>query len=93
MSVRIGIEIGGTKQKIVAGHSDDTIINRCRFSVHPAAGGPAIRARIEEELPKLIATHKPERIGVGFGGPVGVSRGTVAVSHQVEGWSGFALRD
>ncbi|MDP6036526.1 MAG: ROK family protein, partial [Verrucomicrobiota bacterium] len=62
MSVRTGIEIGGTKQQIVVGHSDGTIVDRCRFSVDPDGGGPAIRTRIEEELPRLIATHKPGRI-------------------------------
>ena len=93
MSIRIGIEIGGTKQQIVIGNPQGTIVDRCRFSIDPDGGGLAIRARIEEELPKLIATHKPERIGVGFGGPVDIARGTVAVSHQIEGWSGFPLRD
>ena len=93
MSIRIGIEIGGTKQQIVIGNPQGTIVDRCRFSIDPDGGGLAIRARIEEELPKLIATHKPERIGVGFGGPVDIAKGTVAVSHQIEGWSDFALRD
>ena len=59
----------------------------------PEGGGRVIRDRISEELPKLIVTQKPERIGVGFGGPVDISKGIVAVSHQVEGWSGFPLRD
>ena len=93
MSVRIGIEIGGTKQQIVIGHSDGTIVDRHRFSVDPAGGGPVIRERIAGELPALISKHRPEHIGVGFGGPVDIARGTVAVSHQIEGWSGFPLRD
>ena len=93
MSTRIGIEIGGSKQQIVAGDDEGNIIDRCRFSVDPQGGGPVIRERIAEELPKLIATNKPERIGVGFGGPVDIAKGTVAVSHQIEGWSGFPLRD
>jgi glucokinase len=93
MSLRIGIEIGGTKQQLVAGDTEGNIIDRRRFSVDPEGGGPAIRSRIEEELPALIAEHKPGRIGVGFGGPVDFTKGTVAVSHQVEGWSGFPLRD
>ena len=93
MSIRIGIEIGGTKQQIVAGDVEGNILDRCRFSVDPEGGGLVIRERISEELPKLIATQKPERIGVGFGGPVDFTKGTVAVSHQVEGWSGFPLRD
>ncbi len=93
MSVRTGIEIGGTKQQIVVGHSDGTIVDRCRFSVDPDGGGPVIRERIAEELPTLISKHQPERIGAGFGGPVDIAKGTIAVSHQIEGWSGFALRD
>ncbi len=92
-SLRIGIEIGGTKQQLVAGDANGNIIDRCRFRVDATGGGPAIRERIAEELPKLIAAHKPERIGVGFGGPVDIAKGTVAVSHQVEGWSGFPLRN
>ncbi|SVB87369.1 uncharacterized protein METZ01_LOCUS240223, partial [marine metagenome] len=70
MNARIGIEIGGTKQQIVTGDTEGNIIDRCRFNVNPKDGGPIIRERIAEELPKLIATQKPERIGVGFGGPV-----------------------
>ena len=90
---RIGIEIGGTKQQLVVGDTEGNIIDRCRFSVGPKGGGSVIRERIAEELAKLIAAHKPERIGVGFGGPLDIAKGTVAVSHQVEGWSGFPLRD
>jgi len=90
--LRIGIEIGGTKQQLVVGDAEGNIIDRCRFSVDTEGGGPVIRERIAEELPKLIAAHKPGCIGVGFGGPVDVVTGTVAVSHQVEGWSGFPLR-
>ena len=90
---RIGIEIGGTKQQLVAGDAEGNIIDRRRFSVDPADGGPVIRERIVEELPPLIAGHQPERIGVGFGGPVDIAAGTVAVSHQIEGWSGFPLRE
>ena len=66
--LRIGSEIGGTKQQLVAGDAEGNIIDRCRFSVDSGGGGPVIRERIAEELPALIATHKPERIGVGFGG-------------------------
>ena len=87
---RIGIEIGGTKQQIVVGDAEGRIIDRCRFTVDPAGGGPVIRDRMAEELPSILAEHHPERIGVGFGGPVDIAAGTVAVSHQIEGWSTFS---
>jgi glucokinase len=31
-------------------------------------------------------------VGVGFGGPIDIDTGRVAVSHHVEGWAGFELR-
>ena len=90
---RIGIEIGGTKQQIIAGDNQGNIVDRCRFGMEPNANASDIQKRITEELPKLITAHQPERIGVGFGGPVDISQGKVATSHQIEGWSGFPLRD
>ena len=91
--LRIGIEIGGTKQQIVTGDNQGNVIDRCRFSMEPNANASDIQQRIEEKLAKVIATHQPERIGVGFGGPVDIAQGKVATSHQIEGWSGFPLRD
>ena len=57
---RIGIEIGGTKQQIVVGDAEGRIIDRCRFTVDPAGGGPVIRDRMAEELPPILAEHHPE---------------------------------
>ena len=91
--LRIGIEIGGTKQQIVAGNEQGNIVDRCRFSTDPKANASEIQNRIAEELTKLIATHQPERIGVGFGGPVDIAQGKIATSHQIAGWSGFPLSD
>lgn len=93
MNIRIGIEIGGTKQQLVAGDAEGNIIDRRRFSIDPTGGGAIIRERITDELPAFINEHQPERIGVGFGGPVNVDQGTISTSHQIEGWSGFPLRD
>ena len=90
---RIGIEIGGTKQQIIAGDNQGNIVDRCRFGMEPNANASDIQKRITEELPKLITAHQPERIGVGFGGPVDITQGKVATSYQIEGWSGFPLRD
>ena len=90
---RLGIEIGGTKQQITAGDNQGNIVDRCRFGMEPNANASDIQKRITEELPKLITAHQPERIGVGFGGPVDIAQGKVATSHQIEGWSGFPLRD
>ena len=89
----LGIEIGGTKQQIIAGDNQGNIVDRCRFGMAPNANASDIQKRITEELPKLITAHQPERLGVGFGGPVDIAQGKAATSHQIEGWSGFPLRD
>ncbi len=88
---RLGIEIGGTKLQLVAGEESGRIVARRRLVVDKARGGEGIRAQIAAALPELINEFKPAAIGVGFGGPVDRASGRIAVSHQVEGWSGFDL--
>lgn len=89
----LGVEIGGTKLQVVAGDDNGRILDRRRFTVDRASGAEGIRARIAEGVRDLLPGHAPSAIGVGFGGPVRVREGRIATSHQVEGWSGFALRD
>lgn len=87
----LGIEIGGTKLQLVAGTAAGGIVDRRRFTVDSAAGGQGIRDRIASALPDLIARHRPEAIGVGFGGPVDWRTGRIKCSHQVPGWHDFPL--
>ncbi|MBI2925775.1 MAG: ROK family protein [Verrucomicrobia bacterium] len=89
----LGLEIGGTKLQFVVGDESAKIRGRRRFTVERAGGGEAIRRQIQATLPELLAATKPRALAVGFGGPVDRATGTIAVSHQIEGWSGFALRD
>jgi len=89
----LGIEIGGTKLQLVVGDESANIVTRCRLNVERSAKADAIRAQIEQSLPELIGAHKISAVGVGFGGPVDWRSGKIARSHQIEGWSGFALGD
>ncbi len=41
----------------------------------------------------MLSPHDVRGIGVGFGGPVDVSRGRVHTSYQVEGWTDFPLAE
>lgn len=89
----LGIEIGGTKLQIVVGGADGRIMDRRRLAVDRAAGGAGIREQLARVLPELIARHHPEAVGVGFGGPVDWRTGRICCSHQIAGWSEFALGD
>jgi glucokinase len=89
----LAIEIGGTKLQIVSGSANGTIAQRQRLIVDRAQGGIGIRAQIERALAGLLPVVKPTGIGVGFGGPVDWTTGRIRCSHQIEGWSDFALAD
>lgn len=87
----LGIEIGGTKLQLVAGCPHGSIHARWRTTIDKAAGAQGIRDQLDAWLPKVLKERQPTAIGVGFGGPVLREAGTLARSHQIEGWSGFPL--
>lgn len=87
----LALEIGGTKLQLVAGSAKGEITRRWRHTVDPEAGAAGIRRQIELWLPEALATQNPAALGVGFGGPVDWRTGSIAKSHQIEGWSGFEI--
>jgi glucokinase len=87
----LGIEIGGTKLQLVAGSSKGSIHTRWRATIVKASGAQGIRDQLAAWLPQVLTERQPSAIGVGFGGPVLREAGTLARSHQIEGWSGFPL--
>lgn len=87
----VGIEIGGTKLQLVTGTGAGLIQDRRRFQIDASDGASGIRRQIQEGLPELLDASSATAIGVGFGGPVDRVNGRIAKSHQVEGWSDFAM--
>jgi glucokinase len=88
----LGLEIGGTKLQLVAGHPVD-IQRRWHHQVDRNAGAEGIRQQIRRWLPEALQATSPAAIGIGFGGPVDWRRGRIARSHQIAGWSEVRLRD
>jgi glucokinase len=98
MTLAVGIEIGGTKLQAGIGLRDGRLIALVRRTVDPSKGGAGIREQIpslvEEAIAKAGASPKDlAGVGIGFGGPVDSKRGRILLSHQIEGWSDFPLRD
>src|SRR5258706_16121077 len=98
MSLAVGIEIGGTKLQAGIGLRDGRLITLVRRTVDPSKGGAGIREQIPSLLEEAVAKAGCSRkdlvgLGVGFGGPVDTTRGRILVSHQIEGWADFPLRD
>ena len=88
----LGIEIGGTKLQVAVGQASGSIIDSVRETVPSGAKGRDIQRIILDHCRSLIAEHPIDGVGVGFGGPIEVSSGTIARSHQVDGWEGFSLK-
>ncbi len=88
----LGIEIGGTKLQLGVGCGDgQTVAELVRLDVDSARGGAGISEQIANVGPALVAKHRVQRVGYGFGGPVFGARGVVQTSHQVPGWDQFPL--
>ena len=98
MSLALGIEIGGTKLQVGVGSGDAKLRALVRKTVDPSRGGEGIREAIPSLIDQALAeagvsAQALSGIGIGFGGPVDSKEGRVLVSHQIEGWSGFPLRE
>jgi glucokinase len=89
--MNLGIEIGGTKLQLVTSDSTGQIVERFRYTVDPAQGAEGILAQIEATLRQL--NEPPQRVGIGFGGPLDWKTGRIATSHQIGGWAGIDLTD
>ena len=94
----LGIEVGGTKLQLGIGRADGSLAALERLSVNPTRGAKGILDQIEAAIGTLLhrmmlSPHDVRGIGVGFGGPVDVSRGRVHTSYQVEGWTDFPLAE
>jgi glucokinase len=98
MSLAVGIEIGGTKLQAGVGLRDGKLVALVRRAVDPSKGGAGIREQIPSLVQEAVDRAGCRRedlsgVGVGFGGPVDTKRGRILVSHQIEGWADFPLRD
>jgi glucokinase len=97
-SLRIGVEIGGTKLQAALGDSSCRVLRLERRSVQPQHGAAGILALLPPLLDALLkgagaAWHEVAAVGIGFGGPVDAAAGIVLKSFQVPGWDGFHLAE
>jgi glucokinase len=90
----LGIEIGATKLQLAIGPGDGLpFVEFRRRDIRLEEGAGGILRQIESVGRELIDRHRPQAIGIGFGGPVDAEAGRTITSHQVEGWTDFALAD
>jgi len=84
-----GIEIGGTKLQVVLGDENGSIHKRLSHTINAQEGASVIRELVENDLRQFGPL---DAVGVGFGGPVNRSAGTIWTSYHVQGWTGFNIR-
>ncbi|MFN5299955.1 MAG: ROK family protein, partial [Planctomycetaceae bacterium] len=95
----VGIEIGGTKLQLGLGTGAAAeVLALERDTVRLPGQAAEIQQQILAGCDRLLhrAGVKPDKVagcGVGFGGPVETSTGTITKSHQVAGWEQFRFTD
>jgi glucokinase len=89
----LAIEIGGTKLQLILFTANAEIIKRWRYEIVKENGAAGIRQQIEDTIATLQEEYTIVKTGVGFGGPVNNLTGVIEASHQITGWSGFAMSD
>jgi glucokinase len=84
----LAIDIGGTKFS-VAGFEDDKLVLR-ESMVTDRGGGPDWMC---SQIERMFTSwqFRPDRCGIGFGGPVDFPIQTVTLSTHVSGWAGYPL--
>ena len=88
----LGIEIGATKLQLAIGAGDGSaFVDFRRADVHLDEGAGGILRQIESIGRELVDRYHPRAVGIGFGGPVDAESGRTITSHQVDGWTDFAL--
>jgi glucokinase len=88
----LAIDIGGTKFSLAAFDGELQILRESRST--DRSGGPAwMFQQIEEILHSWQTMHgfRPDRCGIGFGGPVDFPTQTVTLSTHVAGWVQYPL--
>ena len=95
----IGIEIGGTKLQVGIGSSNGKLLPKgiVRKQVIRKDGAEGIRRDVISMVDKLLDTKHLEladvnKIGIGFGGILDVTRGVILRSYQIDGWNNFPLK-
>ncbi len=91
--LRIAVEIGGTKLQAALGTPGGRLAETVRGGSPAGEGADAVRRRVAALIDEVraLAGEPPERVGIGFGGPVDSTTGRVVRSHQVAGWDDFDL--
>src|SRR5687768_5335424 len=93
MSVRAGVDLGGTKIQAVIVEDQNAILGQARRPTPPEGGPPLgadeIVAAIREAAEKAgVEPGSLEAIGVGSPGAVDGSAGTVAHARNLPDWDG-----
>ena len=89
----LGIEIGGTKLQLFLGDVHGKIIFRFKTNVGETKEASIIQNAIFGALKNVIFPlgYNIKAIGIGFGGPVDKTNGSILNSYHIAGWKDFGI--
>lgn len=88
----LAIDIGGTKFSVAA-FKEDRLVLRATEATDRNGGPEWLVAQVERIFLQWAEKDgfRPDRCGIGFGGPVDFPSQTVTLSTHVEGWASYPL--
>lgn len=91
----VGVDIGGSRLSVGLVTSDGKILALRRLKTPREAGAEECVRELLEVARAMVkeapTENPPVAVGIGFGGPVDPTTGTVRRSHHIEGWSDVPL--
>ena len=88
MSLRSGVDLGGTKIEAVLVDEADRVTGQARMPTPTEGGPPAVVAAIAEAVREASKQAGAEADAVGVGSPGEVSGGTVSQARNLPDWDG-----
>jgi glucokinase len=97
-TLRIGLEIGGTKIQVGIGSNNGKLLKVMQKKVIRENGALGIRRNIVSMIEEVLNSTNYrlsdiDKIGIGFGGLVEANHGIVIKSYQIDGWDNFPLKE
>lgn len=89
---RIGIDLGGTKTRLVLVGAEGNVLTSATRRTAEYGAGVAAATALAVDIRNLAGAQGPDSIGVGASGPV-LPDGTIANPDTLPGFSGFNLAD
>ena len=93
MKYYIGIDLGGTNVRVAKIGEDGSVVAQVKGPSYGQEGPEKVMANIKEMIREIPGWNECRGIGVGVPGPVNTMAGTMVLSTNLPGFTGYPMAD